>query len=75
MLRFRRMKSLQKFASVHASFRNHFDSEHHLVDRQTYKLRRPRRVAEPGSLGHCAEQGKARRTESGPHPSGSTPEP
>src|SRR5690606_27478397 len=35
MLRFRQMKSLQKFASVHASFHNHFASERHLVDRQT----------------------------------------
>jgi putative transposase len=40
MLRFRRMKSLQKFASVHASIHNHFNSERHLVDRQTYKTRR-----------------------------------
>lgn len=36
MLSFRRMKSLQKFASVHASFHNHFNSERHLVDRQTF---------------------------------------
>ncbi|HEU4634694.1 MAG TPA: IS6 family transposase [Edaphobacter sp.] len=40
MLRFRRMACLQKFASVHASFHNHFNSERHLVDRATYKLRR-----------------------------------
>ena len=40
MLRFRRMKSLQKFVSVHASLHNHFYSERHLVDRQTSKLRR-----------------------------------
>lgn len=40
MLRFRRMKSLQKFASVHASVHNHFNLERHLVDRQTYKERR-----------------------------------
>jgi hypothetical protein len=41
------MKSLQKFASVHASFDNHFNSERHLIDRQTYKppLGRPGRVA------------------------------
>ena len=32
MLRFRRMKSLQKSASVHASFHNHFSQERHLVD-------------------------------------------
>jgi putative transposase len=40
MLRFRRMKSLQKFASVHANVNNHFALERHLVDRQTYKERR-----------------------------------
>jgi len=40
MLRFRRMKTLQKFASVHASVHIHFALERHLVDRQTYKKRR-----------------------------------
>lgn len=46
MLRFRRMKTLQKFASVHASLHNHFASERHLVDRQTYKSRRSAALAE-----------------------------
>ncbi len=46
MLRFRRMKSLQKFVSVHASFHNHFNQERHLVDRQTYKIRRSAALAE-----------------------------
>ncbi len=46
MLRFRQIKSLQKFASVHASFHNHFNSERHLVDRQTYKARRSAALAE-----------------------------
>ncbi|WP_126174421.1 IS6 family transposase [Altericroceibacterium xinjiangense] len=46
MLRFRQMKSLQKFASVHASFANHFNSERHLVDRQTYKTRRSAALAQ-----------------------------
>ena len=50
MLRFRRMKSLQKFASVHASLHNHFNSERHLVDRQTFKLRRSAALAEWQSL-------------------------
>lgn len=36
MLRFRQMKSLQKFVSVHASLHNHFASDRHLVDRKTY---------------------------------------
>jgi putative transposase len=46
MLRFRQMKALQKFASVHASLHNHFGSERHLVDRQTYKQRRSAALAE-----------------------------
>ena len=46
MLRFRQMKSLQKFASVHASLHNHFNSERHLVDRKTYKQRRSAALAE-----------------------------
>ena len=50
MLRFRQMKSLQKFASVHASLHNHFYSERHLVDRLTYKLRRSAALAEWQSL-------------------------
>ncbi|MEJ7777850.1 MAG: DDE-type integrase/transposase/recombinase [Sphingomicrobium sp.] len=37
MLRFRRAKSLQKFASIHASVHNHFNAQRHLIDRQTYK--------------------------------------
>ncbi len=40
MLRFRRMKTLQKFSSVHAAFHNHFNQERHLVSRNDYKLRR-----------------------------------
>jgi putative transposase len=40
MLRFRQMKSLQKFASVHANLQNHFNQERHLVSRHEYKLRR-----------------------------------
>ena len=40
MARFRRMSSLQKFASVHANLHNHLSLERHLVDRTTYKERR-----------------------------------
>jgi putative transposase len=50
MLRFRQMKSLQKFASVHASIFNHFNSERHLIDRQTFKARRSAALAEWQSL-------------------------
>lgn len=46
MLRFRQMKSLQMFASVHASMHNHFNSERRLVDRLTYKIRRSAALAE-----------------------------
>ena len=46
MLRFRQMKSLQKFASVHANVHNHFNQERHLVDRKTYKTRRSAALAE-----------------------------
>ena len=46
MLRFRQMKSLQKFASVHASLHNHFNSQRHLVDRQTFRERRSAALAE-----------------------------
>jgi len=50
MLRFRQMKSLQKFASVHASFHNHFSQERYLVDRQTFTLRRSAALAQWQSL-------------------------
>ncbi len=46
MLRFRRVKTLQKFAAVHASVSNHFNLERHIVDRQTFKERRSAAVAE-----------------------------
>ena len=50
MQRFRQMKSLQKFASVHASLHNHFNQERHLTDRQSYKERRSAALAEWQSL-------------------------
>ena len=37
MQRFRRMKSLQKFATVHANVHNHLNTDRDLTDRQTYK--------------------------------------
>ena len=46
MLRFRQMKTLQKFASVHASVHNHFSLERHLIDRKTYRERRSAALAE-----------------------------
>ena len=46
MLRFRQMKSLQKFASVHANVHNYFNLDRHLTDRQTYKTARSAALAE-----------------------------
>ena len=46
MLRFRRLSTLQKFASIHANVHNHFYLERHLVDRTTYKERRSAALAE-----------------------------
>lgn len=40
MLRFRRMRSLQKFATVHASVLNHFNQERSLCSRSNFKLNR-----------------------------------
>ena len=51
MLRFRQMKTLQKFASVHANFNNHFNLERHIVDRKTFKERRSAALAEVASSG------------------------
>ena len=46
MLRFRRMRTLQKFASVHASVHNHFPTERHLQSRNTYRITRAAALAE-----------------------------
>jgi putative transposase len=51
MLRFRRMRTLQKFASVHASVCNYFNSERHLYTRQNFKLDRAAALAEWRGLG------------------------
>ncbi len=46
MLRFRRMRSLQKFVAVHASVHNHFNTERHLYSRANFKLHRAAALAE-----------------------------
>jgi len=46
MQRFRSMKTLQKFSSVHAHVHNHFNHERHLITRQVYKQRRSAALAE-----------------------------
>jgi putative transposase len=52
MLRFRRMRSLQKFASVHASVYNLFNQERSLSSRPNFKLNRAAALAEWRNL--CA---------------------
>jgi putative transposase len=46
MLRFRRLHSLQKFVSIHASVHNHFNHERHLNSRTTFKLKRTAALTE-----------------------------
>ena len=46
MLRFRRMKTLQTFASAHGTVHNPFNQERHPVSRETYKERRSAALAE-----------------------------
>ena len=46
MLRFRQMKTLLKFSSVHAAFHNHFNQDRHLISRETYKAQRLAALAE-----------------------------
>jgi len=46
MLRFRRAKTLQKFASVHASVSNHFNQERSLSNRDNFKINRAAALAE-----------------------------
>jgi putative transposase len=51
MLRFRRMRSSQKFVTVHASVLNHFNQERHLYSRDNFKLNRTAALAEWRQLG------------------------
>lgn len=51
MLRFRRMRSLQKFVAVHASVSNHFNLDRSLSQRQHFKLNRTAALAEWRQLG------------------------
>jgi len=46
MLRFKRMRSLQKFAAVHSSVHNHFNLERHINDRNWFKENRENALAE-----------------------------
>lgn len=57
MLRFRRMRSLQKFVNVQASVYNHFNVERSLSSRPVFKMNRAAALAEWRALG--AAIGKA----------------
>ena len=46
MARFRDIKTLQKFAAVHAAIHNHFNQERHLYNRENFKLNRSAALAE-----------------------------
>jgi len=46
MLRFRRMRSLQKFAAVHSSIHNHFNRERGLNSRDHFKASRTAALTE-----------------------------
>ena len=46
MLRFRRMRSLQKFVAVHSSVHNHFNLERHINNRNWFKESRQIALAE-----------------------------
>jgi putative transposase len=50
MQRFRSMKTLQKFSSVHAQFHNRFNQERHLVCRELSKQRRLAALEESRAL-------------------------
>jgi len=51
MLRFRRMRSLQKFVAVPASIHNHFNLERHFYSRVNFKLNRNAALSEWRQLG------------------------
>ena len=50
MARFRDIKALQKFASVHASVHNHFNHQRHLNRRDIFKPAHAATLAEWGNL-------------------------
>jgi putative transposase len=46
MARFRDIKTLQKFAAVHAAIHNHFNLDRHLIRRSVFKMNRSAALAE-----------------------------
>ena len=51
MRRFRSMKTLQNFSSVHAQIHNHFNQERHLISRNAFKQRRADAMVEWRAVG------------------------
>ena len=51
MLRFRRMRCLQKFAAIHASVHNHFNHQRSLTSRHNFKEARSAALAAWRALG------------------------
>jgi putative transposase len=51
MLRFRSMRSLQKFAAAQSATHNHFNQERHLYSRDDFKINRAVALAEWRQLG------------------------
>ena len=56
MAKFKDIKTLQKFASVHASIHNHFNLERHLSRRYIFKQNRATAMAEWQQLTACSPQ-------------------
>ena len=50
-IRFRSMRTLQKFVAVHSSIHNHFNQERHRYSRENFKLNRAAAFAEWRQLG------------------------
>jgi putative transposase len=46
VLKFRQLRSLQKFVSIHSSLHNYFNHDCHLNNRETFKLQRTSALAE-----------------------------
>jgi putative transposase len=56
MARFRDIKTLQKFASVHASIHNHFNLDRHLTKREDFKKNRSAALAKPAGEFSCKDE-------------------
>ena len=65
MLRFRKMKTLQKFASVHGTVHNHFNQDRRLISRDQHKIQRAAHLpsgsfSRPDFVLPCPSHGKLR---------------